>query len=66
MELVVNGEPLEFAHSITIKELIASLNIEGKVMATAVNMHIVKEQDWDTYEPKDGDKIEMLDFVGGG
>lgn len=66
MKLQVNGKELFFENPITINALIKSLNIEGKVMATAVNMEIIKEQEWGYFMPKDGDKIEMLDFVGGG
>jgi sulfur carrier protein len=35
-------------------------------MAAAVNMQIVKKDNWQNYEVKDGDKLELLDFVGGG
>jgi sulfur carrier protein len=37
-----------------------------KVMAAAVNMEIVKKEDWDKKTLKEGDKIELLQFVGGG
>jgi thiamine biosynthesis protein ThiS len=29
-------------------------------------MEIVKQDKWNEYTPKDGDKLELLDFVGGG
>jgi hypothetical protein len=29
-------------------------------------MQIVKQDNWDNYILKDGDKLELLDFVGGG
>jgi sulfur carrier protein len=35
-------------------------------MASAVNMEIVKQDSWATYKLCDGDKLELLDFVGGG
>ena len=35
-------------------------------MAAAVNMDIVKQNDWDSYILNDLDKLELLDFVGGG
>jgi sulfur carrier protein len=47
-------------------QLIAALNLEGKVMAAAVNMNIVKQEAWESHELKEGDKVELLDFVGGG
>ena len=42
------------------------MSLEDKVMAAAVNMNIVKQDSWDSYTLKDGDKLELLDFVGGG
>ena len=66
MKLKVNGNIKETKDNITINELINSLGIEIKVMAGAVNMEIVKKDDWDSYILKDGDKVEFLDFVGGG
>jgi sulfur carrier protein len=42
------------------------MEIVGKVMAAAVNMEIVKQNDWDKCVLNDGDKLELLDFVGGG
>jgi hypothetical protein len=29
-------------------------------------MQIVKQNDWESYSLSDGDKVELLDFVGGG
>jgi len=29
-------------------------------------MNIIKQDSWDSYILKDGDKLELLDFVGGG
>ena len=66
MQLVVNGETLEFQKEVTLIEIMKHLEVEGQVMATAVNMEVVKQDTWDEYKPVDGDKIEMLQFVGGG
>ena len=66
MKLEINGEAREFSEHISIAEILESLQVRSKVMATAVNMEIVKEKDWDSFQPKNGDKIEFLQFVGGG
>jgi sulfur carrier protein len=49
-----------------LHELIEFLKISDKVMAAAVNMNIVKKDDWKTYKLQEGDKVELLNFVGGG
>jgi sulfur carrier protein len=50
----------------TMQALLLELSLEGKVMAAAVNMEIVKQVAWDSHVINAGDKIELLDFVGGG
>lgn len=66
MNIVINGEAREFDSEITLSNLLKELSLEGKVMAAAVNMEIVKQNDWESYRLKDSDKLELLDFVGGG
>lgn len=66
MTLIINGETKEFDDSFTLQDIITNLQIENKVMAAAVNMNIVKKDDWKNFIPKENDKIELLQFVGGG
>lgn len=66
MKIIVNGQEKEFKKETTLIEILRELSLEGKVMAAAVNMDIVKQDSWDSYLLKDGDKLELLDFVGGG
>jgi len=66
MRIIINGENKEFADGTTLLETLKELSLEGKVMAAAVNMDIVKQDAWSSCELKDGDKLELLDFVGGG
>jgi sulfur carrier protein len=66
MDLIINGEVKIFDDDKTIFTIMSDLQIIDKVMAVAVNMNIVKKDDWHTFIPKDGDKIELLQFVGGG
>ena len=66
MNIIVNGETREFKGESTLLEILKELSLEGKVMAAAVNMEIVKQDSWDTHRLNDGDKLELLDFVGGG
>jgi sulfur carrier protein len=66
MTLIINGETKEFDDSLTLQDIITNLQIENKVMAAAVNMNIVKKDDWKSYIPKNDDKLELLQFVGGG
>ncbi len=66
MNLIVNGETKIFDENSSLQDIITSLKIEDKVMAAAVNMEIVKKDNWNNFKPKEDDKIELLQFVGGG
>lgn len=66
MNITINGESREFSVNITLEEVLEELSLIGKVMAAAVNMEIVKQDSWNTYILHDEDKLELLDFVGGG
>ena len=66
MKIVINGQEKEFREQSTLLEILKALSLEDKVMAAAVNMDIVKQDSWGEYIVKDGDKLELLDFVGGG
>ncbi len=66
MKIIVNGENREYAENTTLQEMLNDLNLSDKVMAAAVNMNIVKQDSWASYALSDGDKVELLDFVGGG
>ncbi|MEA3374397.1 MAG: sulfur carrier protein ThiS [Campylobacterota bacterium] len=66
MTVIVNGEDRIVNESSTLQMLLELLNLEGKVMAAAVNMNIVKQEQWGEHQLNEGDKVELLDFVGGG
>lgn len=66
MKLIINGEEKEFNKNITVAQVLERLGLNGKVMAAAVNMEIVKQNNWESHVLYDSDKLELLDFVGGG
>ncbi|MCP4969732.1 MAG: sulfur carrier protein ThiS [Arcobacter sp.] len=66
MNLIINGEEKEFTESLTLQAIISELQVEDKVMAAAVNMEIVKKEQWNNYKLQNDDKLELLQFVGGG
>ncbi len=66
MTIIVNGQERTIEEGATLLELLKKLELEGKVMAAAVNMQIVKQDQWGEHRLNDSDKLELLDFVGGG
>ena len=48
MQIKVNGEVREIAEGSSMLDLIRSLGVEERVMASALNMEIVKQDAWGT------------------
>lgn len=66
MRLTVNGEILEKTNARTVMELLNELRIRPGQVAVEVNLSIVKKADYSTFRLNDGDKVEIVKFVGGG
>ncbi len=66
INIIINGENKEVVKDSSLQEIITNLKIEDKVMAAAVNMEIVKKENWASFVPRENDKLELLQFVGGG
>ena len=65
MRLTINGENKD-VQAETLKALLVELGItEGRV-AVEVNMEIVRKADYEGFRIKDGDVLEIVNFVGGG
>lgn len=65
MELKLNGKAIT-THSKNLLELLKEYKIEQKSVAIAVNLEVIKQEQWETYALKNGDVIECLTFMGGG
>ncbi len=66
MRLRINGETIDNLKAVTIRELLDELKIQTGRVAVEVNLEIVKKTDYDGFALKDGDTIEIVNFVGGG
>ena len=66
MRLFINGESMEFESGKNIAEILEILGVEAKIFAIMLNAKLVKKDEYAHTILKDGDKIEMLQFMGGG
>lgn len=66
MKLKINGTDSEVQDCITISGLLGTLQIEPARVAVEVNLKIVKKCNFNNHVLKDGDSIEIVNFVGGG
>jgi thiamine biosynthesis protein ThiS len=70
MKLQVNGEERTFAEpaaaDLTLSSLIESLGMKPDRVAIELNREIAPRDRWSQIALKDGDRLEIVQFVGGG
>ena len=66
MTLQINGEPRDCPDGLTVAALVAQLGMKADRVAVELNLEIVPRTNWETTVLKDGDKLEIVHFVGGG
>lgn len=66
MHLVVNGEEREVEGSTTVTRLLALLGLADTLVAVERNEQVVPRAKHQTTVLHDGDRIEVVHFVGGG
>jgi sulfur carrier protein len=66
MKLKINGTETEIQDSLTVSGLLETLRIEPARVAVEVNMQIIKKCVFQEHVLKDGDSVEVVNFVGGG
>ena len=69
MQFVLNGQPREFpqlAAPALLQDLIAELGLKGDRVAVEHNGNIVPRGEWANTALTEGDRLEIVHFVGGG
>ena len=66
MKITLNGNIREINIGATVKALLDSLNLKPETVAVELNLAIVPKNEYDARRLNDGDKIEIISFVGGG
>jgi sulfur carrier protein len=66
MKVILNGDPTDIRDGSSIAGMLADLQIGRDRVAVEVGMEIVPKAHYDTHTLKEGDKVEIVQFVGGG
>lgn len=66
MRVQINGDEKQLADGVTLSQLIEQLGMKHDRVAVERNRAIVPRSDWDATALADGDKLEIVHFVGGG
>lgn len=62
----VNGESRAWRSGATVAELLQDLDIRTERVAVELNLEILDRAVFDQRLLKDGDRVEILSFIGGG
>ena len=66
MKLQINGESREFNGPLTLSALVETLGLKPDRVAVELNRSIVAREQWPATDLREGDRLEMVQFVGGG
>ena len=66
MKLQLNGELRELPEGLTLATLVKQLGMKADRVAVELNLEIVPRANWPDTHLRDGDKLEIVHFVGGG
>ena len=66
MLITLNGEPYQLETPLSVIDLLERLSIDPRRVAIEHNLAILKRQSFPDVVVRDGDTVEIVNFVGGG
>lgn len=66
LSIRVNGEPHTVSEAASVADLIVQLGLAGRKLAVAVNREVVPRAQHGERRFRAGDRVEILEAVGGG
>jgi sulfur carrier protein len=66
MKLIINGEDRHVNAPLFLSGLVEHLGMKTDRVAVELNREIVPRDQWPATQLSDGDKLEIVHFVGGG
>ena len=66
MQVTINGEVRSIAAALTVQSLLGELGIDQRKVAVERNLEIVPKSAYAEIQLGDGDKLEIVHFIGGG
>jgi thiamine biosynthesis protein ThiS len=66
MKLQINGQEREFPSPLSLAALVDNLGMKTGRVAAELNRNIVPREQWAATNLAEGDRLEIVHFVGGG
>jgi sulfur carrier protein len=66
MQVIVNGSPMDLPDGCTVAGLVERVAVSSERVAVERNQDVVPRKAWAASTLSDGDRVEIVMFVGGG
>ena len=66
VRIELNGEAKELSEGTTLLGLVEQLSLAPERLAVELNREVVRRSDWPAVVLSEGDRVEIVHFVGGG
>ena len=66
MQITLNGDKYQVAGPLTVTDLLVRLDIDARRVAVEHNLVVLKRDAFDRTTVREGDEVEIVNFVGGG
>ncbi len=66
MHIQINGDPRDVCENLTVHGLLRDLQLNVAQVAVEINLEILDQRDFDARTLHDGDRVEIMSFIGGG
>jgi len=65
-QITLNGDPYDLDGPVSVTDLLARLQIDARRVAVEHNLVVVRRGAFDATVVREGDQVEIVNFVGGG
>lgn len=66
MKCIINGDPFTFDSEVTIQDILNHLELDKKRVIAEHNQNLIQREDFANQIVREDDRLELLEFVGGG
>ncbi len=66
IRIMMNGKQRRVPEGATISSLLSSLELDRRLVVVELNEEIVRRTELDEVVVREGDRVELVHFVGGG
>lgn len=66
MQIEVNGKTRQVGEGRMVADLLQELELDGRLVVVELNRQIIRRTEYTDVALQDGDRVEIVHFVGGG